>query len=498
MGARVPRSADGASRSLAALALPVVLLVVLLIGLFLVVPDGAIVGCERDGHFHRAGWASCGVAFSNAPYGPLLPRLVAPLVVPMGTPYLAGRIASLIALLSVVLVSFHAGRRLGARRELAALAALLVGLNGPMLFYGSMACSDLPAAALFIGACWLAFQGLREQPRLLWLAGLTLAGACLVRVQYYLPAAIMVALAPLMARGVQARLALPLGFALPVVLELGVGALQHGGLVDAIGLHLGLAAYARNLSRAGDILAEGGGGEVVSLGARLRWSLALVARCTGGLPILGLLGALGLSRRRRWRPALVVLLPALALYLGLAWSHPPPDWGARRFYLFLVPLGTVPAVLLVRALAARWGLPRPLGVAVAVLAVLVSLGLAQWEIRSFRAPELSSLLRNDEGPRGLAGSYERSVVREVARLSAELEPCTPVATNFHPATIPLRNAWFLGDVDLSDPGLSFELEPAGGARQRWLLWVPPDGSSMPKLRPLESLSRPDGALEERP
>jgi hypothetical protein len=492
----VPRSADGASRSLAALALPVVLLGVLAVGLLLLVPDGVIVGCERDGHFQRAGWASCGVAFSNAPYGPLLPRLVAPLVFLVGTPYLAGRLISLLTLLGLVAGCFFAARRLGAGRGAAALAAALVGLNGPMLYYGSAACSDLPAAALFVGAGWLGFRGLRERPWLSFVAGMALAGACLVRVQYYLPAALMLGLALLLARGSWARLVLPLGFAIPVGLELLLGWQQHGTLGEALNAHLGLAAYARNLSRAGGILVDTEGGEGVALGARLRWSLALVARATGGLPLLGLLGAGWLALRRRWRPLWLILAPAAALYLGLAWSHPPPDWGARRFYLYLVPMGVVPSVLWVRAGLARWAAPRWVGACLALAALGLGAAHALWEIRSFRAPELASLLRDDARARGLAGVYDRQVLHEVERLAARIEPCSPVATNFHAATIPLRNAWFLGDVSLDAPGLSFVSDPVGSAGQRWLLWVPPDGVSMPELRPLPTRAAPDALLEE--
>ncbi len=487
-----------------ALALPAVLTLVVLVGMILVVPDGALVDCERDGHFQRAGWLSCGVGYPNAPYGPLLPWLVAPLIPVVGTPYLAGRILSLLALLGLVGLSWRAARVYGAGLGAAALTALLVGLNGPMLFYGSMACSDMPATSLFLGASWLALRGLdaRGAPWRLGLAGLLLAAACLVRVQFYLPALVMLAVTPLLARRLRPGLALLLGFGLPVVLALAVGWRRYGDPGDALSLHLGLAAYTRNLVRAGAILGQVGvEGDAVSLGGRLAWSVQLVVRSTGGLPLLGALGALVLSlSRRRWRPLLVVLVPALALYAGLAWSHPPPDWGARRFYLFLVPVCAVATVLLGRVALQRW---RPGSRALPVCLAL-ALGLAAaahgvWEIRSFRAPELGSLAHSSgDVPRGLASSYERGVIREVGRLGADLDACAPVATNFHAATTCFRNAWFLGDVPLEGPWTWAEDIPRGPAGELWLLWVPPGGEGSPVLVPAPRSGAASPALGSPP
>jgi hypothetical protein len=501
----VPRSADVASGRWASLALPAVLVLVLLLGLVLVAPDGALVDCERDGHFQRAGWVSCGVVGTNAPYGPLLPWLVAPLVPLVGTPYIAGRLLSLLALLGVVVLGARSVRGLGGGPWLAALAALAVGLNGPMLFYGSMACSDLPAAALFLLACWLALRAL--EPRApLWLVGLAgaaLAGACLVRVQYYIAAPVLLVAWALLARRAIPVLVLTLGFLLPVAGALADGWAHYGGPVDAAELHLGLSAYTRNLRRAGTILDAGaaGSGDVVSLGARLRWSVALIARATGGLPLLGCLAALVLALRRpRWRRLLVVLLPALALYAGLAWSHPPPDWGARRFYLFLVPLCVVPSLLLGRVVVERW-LPSSRGLP-ALAVVLVLLGASAhglWEIRSFRAPQLGSLLQlGDDAPRGVAGSYDRQVVARAAQLVAELEPCAAVATNFHAVTTAFRCGFFLGDVSPGELPRGIDALPLAAHEPLWWVEVPPDGKSLPTLRQIRPSAEPPPRLGELP
>lgn len=473
---------------MAGLALPAVLALVVLAGLILVVPDGTLVDCERDGHFQRAGALSCGLITPNAPYGPLLPWLVAPLIPLVGTPYLAARGLSLIALLGLVVLSWRAARLLGAGPGAAALAGLLVGVNGPMLFYGSMACSDLPAAALYVLACWLALRGLAPcAPS--WssaLAGMALASACLVRVQFYLPAVVMLAVWPLAVRRLRPGLTMLAGFGLPVALAAGVGLWRYGNPADALEQQLGLAAYARNLVRAGSIIGQAGGDAgVVPLGDRLLWSTRLVWRCTGGLPLLGAVGALALAlRRRRWAPALVLVAPALALYVGLAWSHPPPDWGARRFYLYLVPLCAVPSVLLGRMVLVRLS---PVSRGPALVAALLAGGLAVahglWEIRSFRAPQLSSLLKLEAaGPRGMASSYERGVVREAARLGTQLEACVPVATNFHPAATVFHNAWFVGDVALDGEAAWAEAIPRRPDAELWLLWVEPGGASPPVLR----------------
>ena len=499
----MPRSPDAASGRWVTLALPAVLALVVLLGLVLVVPDGALVDCERDGHFQRAGWLSCGIVGTNAPYGPLLPWLVAPLVPLSGTPYIAGRLLSLLSLLGVVLLSARAVRGLGGGTGLAALAALVVGLNGPMLFYGSMACSDLPAAALFLLASWLALRALDPKAPL-WMAGLagvTLAAACLVRVQYYIAAPVLLLAWALVARrplGVQSLLT---GFALPLLGAMADGWIRYGNPTDAAELHLGLAAYTRNLRRAGTILDAGGGGDVVSLGARLRWSLALIARTTGGLPLAGGLAALVLAlRSRRWRGLLVVLLPAAALYAGLAWSHPPPDWGARRFYLFLVPLCAVASLLLGRLALARW-LPPSRGLAAAAVG-LVLLGATAhglWELRSFRAPQLASLFqRSSDAPRGVADRYDRQVVARAAQLGAELEPCAAVATNFHAATTAFRCGFFVGELPASELDRALEALPLPTDQPLWWLEVPPDGVSMPVLRQIRGAPGPAPRLEAHP
>ncbi len=495
----MPSSADGAGRARAATAILAVLIPVLLIGSILLIPDGAVVGCERDGHFQRAGWLSCGVAYTNAPYGPLLPWLVAPLIPLAGTPYLASRLLSLLALLALVGMTWRAVRSLGGGLGAASLAALLVGLNGPALHYGASACSDLPAAVLFVAGCWTAWRCLerRGSAVLAGVAGLLLAAACLVRVQYYVPAAVLLVTLPLLARR-RGSLALWLGFGLPVAAAFALGWQRYGVPGDALDLHLGLAAYTRNLARAGTII-DGGGGEVVPLADRLSWSARLVLRATGGLPLLGAVAAAWLALGRvRWRPLLVVLLPAAALYAGLAWSHPPPDWGARRFYLFLVPLCVVPTVMVGRALLGRWVAdPRILCLALGATLVLGAGVHAVWEIRSFRAPQLSSMLSLEpDAPRGLATAYDRQVVREAARLGGELDVCTPVATNFHGVTTAFRSSWFLGDVPREGEHAWAADIPVTAGQQLWLVWVPPGGSELPVIQRVEVPSSP--ALRDPP
>ena len=480
------------------------LTLVLVAGIVLLIPDGSIVDCERDGHFQRAGQLSCGLLVPNAPYGPLLPWLVAPLVPLVGTPYLATRFLSLAVLLGLTALSWRAARTLGAGPGASALAALMVGLNGPMLFYGSMACSDLPATGLFLSACWLAFRSVRSLG-VTWpaaLAGFALAGACLVRVQYYLPAVALLLLFPLLARRVRPILALWLGFALPVLAMFVLGWWMYGSVLDALNTHLGLSAYTRNLMRVGTILAAADvGTPVVPLGDRLLWSLVLVLRATGGLPLVGGLAAAGLALARpRWRGLLVFVVPALVLYAGLAWSHPPSDWGARRFYLYLVPLCTVPSVLIGRAALRRWAPASRLLPRAAALAVLVwVVGHGLWEIRSFRAPEPLSLLRLDpHSPRGLGTAYDRAVVRQTAQQAAELDACVAVATNFHGATIALRNAWFLGDVAPDSSADWVDAIPLAPEDELWLLWVEPGGGVSPTLRRVLPPVAPSSAIGEGP
>ncbi len=493
----MPRTPEGERWSAASLALPAALLAVAVVGLVLLNPDGSIVDCERDGHFQRAGQLACGVVAPNAPYGPLLPWLVTPLIPLLGTPYLAGRAASFLALLGAALLSWRASRELGASRGLAALVALAVGCNGPMLSYGTMACSDLPATALFLWAGWLSLRSVERDAgwRTPALAGLALAAACLVRVQYYLAVPVLgvTALALSQRRG-RLALALGLGFAVPVSVAFARGWSLYGSPVESLEQHLGLAAYSRNLLRAGDILersAGGGAPDVVGLGARLRWAVTLMLRVTGGLPLLALSATLWLSlRRRRWRRLLVPLLPALALVAGLAWSHPPPDWGARRFYLFLVPLGALATLLPGELLLHRWLAGRRSRTTAALLVVAAVAAHGLWELRSFRPGVLP-------GGGGSAAAYERGVVMQARELGRDLPVCAPVATNFHPAATAFRNAWFLGDVTLEERRWA-EALPRREGEPCWMLWVPPDAGSSPELLMVEGAAGGVPRLGETP
>ncbi len=464
------------------LGLLAVLLVVLVVGLALAVPDGTVVDCERDGHFQRAGHLACGLTSVNAPYGPLLPYLVAPLIPIAGSAYLAGRVVSVLALLGLVLLSWHACRKLGGGLGLAALTALSVGLNGHLLYYGSMACSDLCATGFFVLAAWLALRSIRggSSLGLAALAGMAMAAACLVRVQYYLAAPVLVVVYLALSVGpgssrFRSACALLAGLVIPLGAGLLDGWIRYGLLSTALDAHLGLAAYTRNFVRAGAIIdgSLGQGGEAaVGLGARLAWSVRLVSRVTGGLPLLGLLGAVVLAvRGARWRAGLVVVLPALALYVGLCWSHPPPDWGARRFYLFLVPVCVVPFLLLSRQAIRRWFPGSRVSLPAAGIVCLVAVVChATWDLARFRGggPTGRSLLE----PRGT--TLDRAVFRDAELLSRGVEPCTPVLTNFHAATLHFRNAHFLGPVALDAEAAWLSSLPLGNAGEVLMVWAPPD------------------------
>jgi hypothetical protein len=216
----------------------------------------------------------------------------------------------------------------------------------------------------------------------------------------------------------------------------------------------------------------------------LGWGVRLMLRATGGLPLLGGVAAVVLAlRHRRWRHLLVVVLPVGILIAGLAWSHPPSDWGARRFYLFLVPLCVVPTLLLGRVMVVRWLPPsRMVAPSLALLVIAGSLAHGVLEIRSFRAPQLESLLVLDsDAPRGVAGAYDRRVVAHAAHLGASLDACAPVATNFHGVATAYRLAFFLGDVPLDAAPLWPEAVPETVGDRLWLVQVPPGGEAMPTM-----------------
>lgn len=475
------------------------------LGGWLLPPDGVVTDCERDGHFQRIGQVACGLAPVNAPYGPLLPWLGAALVPFAGTPYLAGRLLGLLSFLGIVALSGRAAARFGAGTVAATLAAALVALNPHLLLYGTMACTDVPASFLWLSALYLAAQAV-ETRGVGWRAGA--AGAIgalavLVRVQWLLP---LVALAGLLSLltpgGARVRLgALGLflgGVALPLGIAVAFGLQRYPDLHGVLGEYLGGLAFSRAVPRLGALVAGGAPVEgAPGFGARLAWSAWLAARVGGGVPLGALAVGLGLAWGRRvrpWRAVLLVVLACAACWAATAWSHPPPDLGARRFFLALIPPGIVLGVGLLAGLRPWSARVATLAAAFALLAATAFLGA---ELGSLRGVEVCRGWAGLPLPRPLdrADAVDRAALRAGEwLLSAEAPGCAPIYTNYHNAAPLFWVARFLGHSDLaaaaaSLPGL------APGARA-YLLWVPPPGVEVPEPsfpRGLAALPLPSAA-----
>jgi hypothetical protein len=457
------------------------------LGAWLLPPDGVLADCERDGHFQRMGQVACGLMPAKAPYGPLLPWLGAALTPVAGTPYLAGRLLALFSLLGTVALTWRAVARSGAGAGAAALAAILVASNPHLLLYGTMACTDLPASALWLGALFLAATSV-EEPGGAWRAGI--AGACgalavLVRVQWLLPLAVLGGLTVLLAgHPWRARLFRGLIFLAGMVLPLGIAAavgLWHDPDLRSVLLeYLGGIAFTRAVPRLGALAAGGAPAEgTPGLATRLAWGAWLAVRVSGGLPLIGLVVGLGLAmwrRMRPWRSAQLTILASGACWAATAWSHPPPDLGARRFFLALVPPGVVFAVGLSAGLARR--VPRR-GVLAGTAGLLVAAAV-------FFAVETASL-RGVEARPGWAGlplprPENRATDTDRAAwlaghrlLEAERPGCAPVYTNYHNAAMLFADPRFLGSGDL--PAAVASLPRLAPESRAYLLWVPPPGAA---------------------
>ncbi|MFH1464559.1 MAG: glycosyltransferase family 39 protein [Pseudomonadota bacterium] len=461
------------------------LLLAAALGAWLLPPDGVLAGCERDGHFQRMGQVACGLVPANAPYGPLLPWMGAALTPLAGTPYLAGRLLGLLSLLGMVVVTWRAALRFGAGAGAAALAAALVALNPHLLLYGTMACTDMPASFLWLLALYFA-AGVVDAPAGVWRPGV--AGACgalavLVRVQWLPPVVVLGGLLVLLLpAGGRRRLGWVCLFLTAVLLPLGIaialGRRHYPDLQGVIGEYLGGLAFSRAAPRLG-ALATGDApvAGAPGLAARLGWGAWLAVRVSGGLPLLGLGGALWVGLRHRlfpWRAALLVALASGACWAATAWSHPPPDLGAGRFFLALVAPGVVVGVLLgAGALRrrARW--------AAAGLLLAGAGGFLVAELSALRGiasrpawPGGPALPR----PEDRASDTDRAALAAGrALLAAEDVGCTPVYTNYHNAAALFRDARFLGAG--SDAAHLDTLPGPVPAGRAWLLWVAPPGAA---------------------
>ena len=293
--------------------------------------------CEQDQYFLAADKLICGEErLIQSTVGPVVPWLIAILGIPLGSTYLAGRLLNVLAGALLLGLVYHAGRVHGRAISAGLLAAGLLLLVPDFLFYGTLACTDVPAALLMLLSLHFAISS-HSSPEHLWrpgLAGLVAMLACLTRHQAY-PFAAGLGLSLVLANPIpwKARLkSLALfacGFIGLAVLYVVVADLILS-VPPAKALDLGPAAL-RGISLLRKKVLMGYG-----------YSLGLIALSLGLMLPLAVVSALGLLSNARSRSkTCAALLPAVAYFLGVAWFPRSPNTDLRRLFLILVPMAAV-------------------------------------------------------------------------------------------------------------------------------------------------------------
>jgi 4-amino-4-deoxy-L-arabinose transferase-like glycosyltransferase len=286
-------------------------------------------GCEYDRHFIRGMWASCGDwAVPRSHWGPIVPWLIAFLTPIFGKAFIAGKALSLLCGSLLVGTTYLAGRRILRSEFAAVFAALVVAINPVFLFYGTTACTDMPAALFVVLTVVLYLRTFEKgDMRFAALAGLCAAVAMLMRDQaVFVVAAIAVSAIAFHPSRLSKRIPLVAIFvscaAIPVVLI----TLEQGGGLE----HL--------RSRSSDFLSSGAAvllEQYLLSAKRLLWTL-------GFFPLIGFtfISIVGL-RSERWREIFTVLIACALYFFGVGWFGDPEQNDLRRLYIPLVPAATI-------------------------------------------------------------------------------------------------------------------------------------------------------------
>ena len=142
---------------------------------------------ETDGWYRMASDLGCGEVLSYALWGPIVPHATAALSPLVGSAYLANKLISLAsASVLVGLVAFGTLRHLCSWYA-ALLATTLVALAPNLLYFGTMAISDVLPVMLICAAVLAALEsvGPTRRPQAALVAGLLAAMAAQCRYQYY-------------------------------------------------------------------------------------------------------------------------------------------------------------------------------------------------------------------------------------------------------------------------------------------------------------------------
>lgn len=291
---------------------------------------------ETDGHVLRAGYLACGdskLFFAGSGMWPWLQAwLTALLTHPLGEGYLAGRVVSVLAMATLCATVSATAWRVWRSWELTLVAALVVGTTPQLLFYGTLATTDMLAVAITTLALPFALSVLRGE-RVGWSAlAVGAIGALAAQARYQVFPMVIV-----------------LGATLAVVAPAGRRA--RTGLAFAAGLLGGLVVASQVMfappgSWGGLAIAWSSRGRVSeSLSfadslARYANSAHLVLWHVNYLPLLGLvaLARFGLDQGRPRRDALVLLAPLAAQFAALGRFPALDGPELRRLFLPFLPI----------------------------------------------------------------------------------------------------------------------------------------------------------------
>lgn len=303
---------------------------------------------EGDGFYLHAKWFYCGDAgryyyLEHHHLWPVLFVWLSALLTHLThSSLIAGRLISLLAGATVVGTTYLIGREYTGSRGQGAFAAMLTGVNAHLLYYGTLATTDMLALSFGLLALLAALGAINRDNNAGWLffTGVFVSLACLTRYQYYFLffGLFLVFTAHVLFRPL--RLArnwvlLVGGFILPMALAV---LFDLSKLSDLGGL--------AHLYRKSDLVNTLGGygfmekERIIQLMVGYLRGIKLTAWVLGFLPLVGVWGTWRLVKNKgekRWRP-IVLLIPLFVYFLATGWFPWPGVLNHRRLFFLFAPV----------------------------------------------------------------------------------------------------------------------------------------------------------------
>lgn len=312
--------------------------------------DYRVVGCESDGHYVAAQMLRCGerglyVELYKSTWPWLFARLAGFLYGLFNETYLAAKAVSVAFAAGAVAVAMIAVRRYTRGIGASILVAVLLVFDGQFLYYGTLASTDMAAAALFFAGLAAMVRSLDADARSVWsgAAGLAMGFACVTRYQYLIPSTAAL-IAPLwwfsgsLRQRSERALVWLAGWLAPALMSIG---LDYSQWTDAAGF--------RVVSSRGDTLSAFVEPGLSAMESAFRIAghyvdgLRLMVWHVGACGVAALaIAAAGARRQASWRRDLIAAgFVFSALFASVSWFTSLDNLDLRRFYLPVLMVGAV-------------------------------------------------------------------------------------------------------------------------------------------------------------